>query len=501
MLSLVALCAVALFAAPSMAQDKPAAPAAAVPATGAAPAATADAPAAAPAAAAPAAVPAAAPAVAAPTPNKGDTAWMITATAFVILMTIPGLALFYGGMVRTKNSLSMLMQVFAVFSLLSILWAIYGYSIAFTEGNSFFGGFSRLFLNGVTPDSTAATFSKGVVIPEYIYIAFQCTFAAITPCLILGAFSDRIKFSAMLMFMVLWFTFSYLPIAHMVWYWAGPDAYTSAAAADKATATAGFLFQKGAIDFAGGTVVHINAGIAGLVGALFLGRRLGFGREPMAPHNLTMTMIGTSLLWMGWFGFNVGSNLEATGTAAMAFCNTHFATAAAAIAWMFGEWIFRGKPTMLGAASGAVAGLVAITPACGFVGPMGAIVLGIVAGLVCLWAVVWLKTKLGYDDSLDVFGVHCVGGILGALGTGILAAPVLGGTGVYDYVANKVGDYSIGAQFVSQLWAVGTSLLWSGVVAFLAYKITDIVIGLRVTEEEEREGLDETQHGERAYNM
>ena len=426
---------------------------------------------------------------------------MITATAFVILMTIPGLALFYGGMVRTKNSLSMLMQVFAVFALLSVLWAIYGYSIAFTEGNSFFGGFSRLFLKGVTPDSTVATFSKGVVIPEYIYIAFQCTFAAITPCLILGAFSDRIKFSAVLMFMVLWFTFSYLPIAHMVWYWAGPDAYTDAAAAEKAAATAGFLFQKGAIDFAGGTVVHINAGIAGLVGALVLGRRLGFGREPMAPHSLTMTMIGASLLWMGWFGFNVGSNLEATGTAAMAFCNTHFATAAAAIAWMFGEWIFRGKPTMLGAASGAVAGLVAITPACGFVGPMGAIVLGIVAGLVCLWAVVWLKSKLGYDDSLDVFGVHCIGGIIGALGTGILAAPMLGGTGVYDYVANKVGDYSIATQFISQLWAVGTSLVWSGVVAFIAYKITDMVIGLRVTEEQEREGLDETQHGERAYNM
>jgi Amt family ammonium transporter len=404
-------------------------------------------------------------------------------------------------MVRTKNSLSMLMQVFAVFALLSVLWAIYGYSIAFTEGNSFFGGFSRLFLKGVTPDSTVATFSKGVVIPEYIYIAFQCTFAAITPCLILGAFSDRIKFSAVLMFMVIWFTFSYLPIAHMVWFWAGPDAYTDAAAGEKAGAIAGWLFQKGAIDFAGGTVVHVNAGIAGLVGALVLGRRLGFGREPMAPHSLTMTMIGASLLWMGWFGFNVGSNLEANGTAAMAFCNTHFATAAAAIAWMFGEWIFRGKPTMLGAASGAVAGLVAITPACGFVGPMGAIVLGIVAGLVCLWAVVWLKSKLGYDDSLDVFGVHCVGGIIGALGTGILAAPMLGGTGVYDYVANKVGDYSIATQFISQLWAVGTSLVWSGVVAYIAYKLTDMVIGLRVTEEQEREGLDETQHGERAYNM
>jgi Amt family ammonium transporter len=287
----------------------------------------------------------------------------------------------------------------------------------------------------------------------------------------------------------------------MVWNWPGPDAYTSADAAAKATATAGFLFQKGAIDFAGGTVVHINAGIAGLVGALVLGKRLGYNKEPMPPHSLTMTMIGAALLWMGWFGFNAGSNLEATGAAAMAFCNTHFATAAAACAWMFGEWIFRGKPTMLGAASGAVAGLVAITPACGFIGPMGAIVLGIVAGLVCLWAVVWLKSKFGYDDSLDVFGVHCIGGIIGAIGTGILCAPSLGGTGVYDYVANKVGDYDMGAQVISQLWAVCTSLIWSGVVAFIAYKIVDVVVGLRVTEEQEREGLDETQHGERAYNM
>jgi ammonium transporter, Amt family len=426
---------------------------------------------------------------------------MIVATAFVILMTIPGLAMFYGGMVRSKNTLSMLMQVFVVFSLLSVLWVLYGYSIAFTEGNAFFGGFSRLFLSGMTPDSTAATFSKGVVIPEYIYCAFQLTFAAITPCLILGAFADRIKFSAVLLFMVLWFTFSYLPIAHMVWYWAGPDAYTSAEAGAKATATAGFLFQKGAIDFAGGTVVHVNSGVAGLVGAVVIGKRLGFGKESMAPHNLTMTMIGTALLWVGWFGFNVGSNLEATGSAAMAFVNTHVATATAALAWMFGEWIFRGKPTMLGAASGAVAGLVAITPACGFVGPMGAIVIGLLAGLVCLWAVTWLKTKLGYDDSLDVFGVHCIGGILGAILTGVFVSPNLGGTGVYDYVANKVGDYNMADQVTSQLWAVGTSLVWSGVVAFICYKIVDVVIGLRVTEEQEREGLDETQHGERAYNL
>ncbi|MEO8628224.1 MAG: ammonium transporter, partial [Betaproteobacteria bacterium] len=428
--------------------------------------------------------------------------WMLTATVLVILMTIPGLALFYGGMVRAKNMLGTLMQVFAVFSLLSVLWVIYGYSIAFTEGNAFFGGFSRLFLSGVTPDSTVATFSKGVVIPEYVYLAFQLTFAAITPCLIVGAFAERIKFSAMLLFMVLWFTFSYLPIAHMVWYWPGPDAFTTTDAAAKASATGGWLWQKGALDFAGGTVVHINAGIAGLVGALFIGKRLGYGREAMPPHSLVMTMIGASLLWVGWFGFNVGSNLEANGVASMVMVNTQIATAAAALAWMFGEWIFRGKPTMLGAASGAVAGLVAITPACGFVGPMGSIALGVIAGLVCLWSVTWLKSKLGYDDSLDVFGVHCIGGILGALGTGVFASPSLMGTGVWDYVANAVTpNYSIASQFMVQLIGVVTTLVWSGVVAFIAYKITDMVIGLRITEEQEREGLDEAQHGERAYNM
>jgi Amt family ammonium transporter len=493
LLLLLALTASVWIAAPGFAQDKPAdQPAAAAPAdakpSGAAAPAGATAP-------APAATPATPPA-----PNKGDTAWMIVATAFVILMTIPGLALFYAGMVRTKNSLSMLMQVFAVFCVLSVLWVVYGYSVAFTEGNAFFGGLSKLFLTGVTPDSAAATFSKGVYIPELIYVAFQLTFAAITPCLILGAFADRIKFSAVLLFMVLWFTFSYLPIAHMVWYWAGPDAYTDAKAGEAAAATAGWLFQKGAIDFAGGTVVHVNAGIAGLVGALVMGKRLGYGKEAMAPHSLTMTMIGASLLWMGWFGFNVGSNLEANGAAANAFVNTHAATAIAAVAWMFGEWIFRGKPTMLGAASGAVAGLVAITPACGFVGLKGALVIGLVAGLVCLWAVVWLKSKLGYDDSLDVFGVHCIGGIIGALLTGVFVNPDLGGVGVYDYVANKA-TYDFGAQMSAQFWAVGTSLVWSGVVAFVSYKIVDLVIGLRVTEEQEREGLDETQHGERAYNI
>ena len=328
----------------------------------------------------------------APVPNKGDTAWMIVATVLVILMTIPGLALFYGGLVRTKNMLSVLMQVFVTFCLISVLWVFYGYSIAFTEGNAFFGGFSRLFLAGMTADSTAATFSKGVVIPEYIYVVFQLTFAAITPCLIVGAFAERMKFSAVLLFMVLWFTFSYLPIAHMVWYWPGPDAFTDAAAAEKATATAGWLFQKGALDFAGGTVVHINAGIAALVGAYMIGKRIGYNKEAMTPHSLTLTMVGASLLWVGWFGFNVGSNLEATGTAALVFVNTLVATAAAALSWLFFEKMFKGKPSMLGAASGAVAGLVAITPACGFVGPMGAIALGLIAGALCLWGVSGLKT-------------------------------------------------------------------------------------------------------------
>jgi Amt family ammonium transporter len=454
-------------------------------------------------AAAPATAPAAAPAateVKKPEPNKGDTAWMIVATAFVLMMTIPGLALFYGGLVRTKNMLSVLMQVFVVCSLLTVLWFLYGYSIAFTEGNAFFGGFDRLFLKGLTPDSTSATFSKGVVIPEYIYMVFQCTFAAITPCLIVGAFAERMKFSAVLMFMVLWFTFSYLPIAHMVWFWAGPDAYTDAAAADKAQAIAGFIFQKGALDFAGGTVVHINSGIAGLVGALVVGKRLGYGREAMAPHSLTMTMIGASLLWVGWFGFNAGSNLEANGTTAMVFANTFVATASAALSWMFLEWMFKGKPSMLGAASGAVAGLVAITPACGWVGPMGSIALGIIVGAVCLWAVNGLKRMFGYDDALDVFGVHCIGGIVGAMGVGVFASPSLGGTGVYDYVANKVGDYDMGAQLISQAWGVGVTLVWSGVVAFICYKIVDIVIGLRVPEEVEREGLDLNEHGEMAYH-
>jgi ammonium transporter, Amt family len=461
---------------------------------------------AAPAAAAPAAAEPAAPAEAKPPapppPNKGDTAWMLISTALVIMMTIPGLALFYGGMVRAKNMLSVLMKVFVTFSLLSLLWAIYGYSVAFTDGNAFFGGLSKMFLKGITASSTAATFSKNVYIPEYVYVAFQLTFAAITPCLIVGAFAERMKFSAMLWFMVLWFTFSYLPVAHMVWFWAGPDAITNPETLDQVTKAAGYLWAKGALDFAGGTVVHVNAGIAGLVGALVIGKRIGYGREAMPPHSLTMTMIGASLLWVGWFGFNVGSNLEATGLAAMVFVNTHLATAAAALAWLFIEWMVRGKPTMLGVASGAIAGLVVITPACGFVGPMGSIVLGIIAGIVCFWAVVWLKSKLGYDDTLDVFGVHCIGGILGALGTGIFAAPSLGGQGIYDYIKDAANpEYSISSQFMIQLTGVIVTLLWSAIVAYIAFKVIDMTIGLRVAEEQEREGLDETQHGERAYHM
>ena len=455
-------------------------------------------------AAAPAATPAtdeAAPAAAAPVADKGDIAWMIVATVLVTLMVIPGLGLFYGGLVRSKNMLSVLMQTFVIFSLIGVLWALYGYSVAFTDGNAFFGGLSKAFLQGVTPDSVVGTFSKGVVIPEYIYVAFQMTFAAITPALIVGAFAERMKFSAVLLFVVLWFTFSYLPIAHMVWFWAGPDAYTSQAAADAATAGAGFLFQKGALDFAGGTVVHINAGIAGLVGAILLGKRLGYGREAMTPHSLTMTMIGASLLWVGWFGFNVGSNLEATGFAALVFVNTLLATCAATLSWTLVEWFAKGKPSMLGGASGAVAGLVAITPACGFAGPMGAIILGLIVSPVCFLFVSKVKSMFGYDDSLDVFGVHGVGGIIGAIGTGVVVSPALGGTGVYDYVANKVGSYDMLTQVTSQAWGVGLTVVWSAVVAFVAYKIVDLVVGLRVSEEVEREGLDTAEHGERAYHI
>jgi len=458
----------------------------------------------APAAAAPAAAPAAdasAPAAIVDVVNKGDNAWLIVATAFVILMSVPGLALFYGGLVRTKNALSVLIQVFVVFALISVLWVVYGYSLAFTEGNAFVGGFGKLFLHGVTPDSIAATFSKGVGVSELIYVAFQGAFAAITVALVLGAFAERIKFSAVLVFSVIWFTFAYCPIAHIVWYWAGPDAYTTADAAAAANATAGYMFQKGALDFAGGTVVHINAAVAGLVGAFMVGKRVGFGKESMAPHSLTLTMIGASLLWVGWFGFNAGSALEANGSAALAFVNTWIATAAAALSWLLAEWLIKGKPSMLGAASGAVAGLVAITPAAGFVGVVGGLIIGLAAGVICLWGVNGLKKMLGADDALDVFGVHGVGGILGALLTGVFASPSLGGTGIYDYVANKVADgYSIVDQLIIQATGVGVTILVSGVVALVAYKLVDMFIGLRVPEDEEREGLDISSHGESAYH-
>lgn len=410
----------------------------------------------------------------APTVDKGDVAWMMTATMLVIFMTIPGLALFYGGLVRAKNMLSVLMQVFMVFAVITILWCIYGYSLAFGGGGLYIGTLDKIFLSGVSVDSLADTFSEGVKIPEYAFIAFQATFAAISCALIVGAFAERIKFSAVLLFCVLWFTFSYLPIAHMVWYGEG------------------LLFQDGAIDFAGGTVVHINAGVAALVGAYMVGKRIGYGKEAMAPHNMVMTMIGASMLWVGWFGFNAGSNLEATSGATLAFLNTILATSAAAVAWASAETLLKGKPSMLGAASGAVAGLVAITPACGTIGPMGAILLGLISGVVCLWAVHGLKKMMGVDDSLDVFGIHGISGIIGAILVGVFTAPSLGGTGAEDF--------SIASQVLIQTKGVVITILWSGIVSVVMFKLVDIVIGLRVPEEEERIGLDVTSHGERAYN-
>ncbi|HIE90809.1 MAG: ammonium transporter [Methylophilaceae bacterium] len=411
---------------------------------------------------------------AAPTVDKGDTSWMMVATLLVILMTVPGLALFYGGLVRSKNMLSILMQVLVVFSLISVAWAVYGYSLAFGSGEGvFYGDLGKLFLSGVTMDSLAATFTDGVMIPEMIFIAFQCTFAGITCALIVGSYAERMKFSAVLLFSLIWFTFSYIPIAHMVW------------------GTGGYLLDKGALDFAGGTVVHINAGVAGLVGAYMVGKRLGYGKEAFTPHSLTMTMVGASLLWVGWFGFNAGSNLEATGGAGLAFINTLLAPAAAVLAWTTAEAITRGKASMLGAASGAVAGLVAITPACGSVGPMGAIIIGLTGGFLCLWGVTGLKKMLGADDSLDVFGVHGIGGIVGALLTGVFTDASLGGIGM---------DTTIVEQVMIQGEGVLITILWSGVVAFIAYKLVDIVIGLRVSEDEERTGLDTAYHGERAYS-
>ena len=447
---------------------------------------------------------------AATVPNKGDTSWMLISTALVLMMSVPALALFYGGMVRSKNALSVLMQVFVVFSLATVLWAVYGYSLAFTEGSgklaSIIGGWDRLFLKGTFDAvkgefSMAATFSRNTPIYELVFVAFQATFAAITCALILGAFVERIKFSAVLIFTVIWFTFSYVPIAHMVWFWMGPDAYTSAEVVDAMNARAGYLWQLGALDFAGGTVVHINAGVAGLVGAYLVGKRLGYGKDHMAPHNLTMTMIGASLLWVGWFGFNAGSAYEANGSAALAFMNTFLATACAVLSWTFAEWLFKGKPSMLGAASGAVAGLVAITPAAGNVGIPGAFVIGTVAGIVCLWGVNGLKKMLKVDDSLDVFGVHALGGILGALLTGVFNAPSLGGPGFYNnWFEMKPGFDTITAQVLIQAKTVGITVLWTAVVAFIAFKIADFTVGLRVPADEEREGLDTTSHGESAYH-
>jgi Amt family ammonium transporter len=443
----------------------------------------------------------------APVPNKGDTAWMLTATALVLLMSVPALALFYGGLVRTKNMLSVLMQVFVGFSLITVLWCCYGYSLAFTQGNAIVGGLSRVFLSGTFDPRTGAyslagTFSRNTPIYELVYAAFQATFAAITCCLILGSLVERIRFSAVLLFLVIWFTCSYCPIAHMVWYWAGPDAYTAPDKVAAVNATAGLIWQWGALDFAGGTVVHINAGVAGLVGAFVLGKRIGFGREPMAPHSLTMTMIGASLLWFGWFGFNAGSALEANGSAALAFMNTYLATACAVLSWMFTEWLVKGKPSMLGAASGAVAGLVAITPAAGNVGIPGAFVIGLTVGVVCLWGVTGLKRLIRADDSLDVFGVHAVGGTFGALMTGIFNAPLLGGPGsTTDWVSGTTGYPGIATQFLIQLKAVSLVLVWTATVAFIAFHLVKWLVGLRVPEEDEREGLDITSHGERAYDL
>ena len=499
--------AAAVFAPGAWAQDS-AASAAAPAASAVVAAASAAAPAAAAAASAPDAA-ASAPAAPAVVPNKGDTAWMMLSTLLVIMMTVPGLALFYGGLVRSKNMLSVLMQVMVGFSLIVVLWVIYGYSLAFTEGNAFIGGTDRLFMKGIWDNvagtfSNAATFSKGVAIPEIVYAAFQATFAGITACLIVGSFAERMKFSAVLVFLALWFTFSYLPIAHMVWFWEGPDAYTSAAVVDATNAKAGLLWQWGALDFAGGTVVHINAAVAGLVGAFMVGKRVGFGKEAFTPHSLTLTMVGSALLWVGWFGFNAGSALEANGVAGLAFMNTFVATAMAVLAWCVGEALHKGKASMLGAASGAVAGLVAITPAAGNVGIIGALVIGAVASFACLWGVTGLKKMLGADDTLDVFGVHGVGGIIGALLTGVFNSPNLGGPSYpvdwFTVTAVTPDAYSIAAQVLVQAKAIGVTILVSGVVSLIAYKLVDMTIGLRVPEDAEREGLDITSHGETAYS-
>ena len=428
--------------------------------------------------------------------DKGDTTWMLISSALVLLMSVPALALFYGGLVRTKNMLSLLMQVFMIVSVAALVWVSWGYTLAFTSGTPFIGGFSKLFLQGVDATTVAATFSNNVYIPEYAFVVFQMTFACITPALIVGAFAERIKFTPLILFVVAWLTIVYFPIAHMVWYWAGPDFLVDA------PTDMGYLWGMGALDFAGGTVVHINAGIAGLVGCIMIGKRIGYGREATPPHSMTMTMIGASLLWVGWFGFNAGSNLEAKGLAALAFINTFVATAAAAVAWCLIDQFHHGKPSLLGAVTGAVAGLVAITPASGFAAPMTSILLGFIASGVCYVFVAYVKNKLKYDDTLDVFGVHCVGGIVGAIGTAIVADPSLGGQGWLDYTVFPAvaGEYDMAGQLVTQIKAVTLTLLWSGIGSAVLFFILDKTIGLRPDAEAEREGLDITEHGERAYN-
>ena len=456
--------------------------------------------------------------------DKGDVAWMSISTVLVLLMTVPGLALFYGGLVRTKNMLSMLTQVFAIASVVAIIWVTYGYSLAFSYGgawDNYVGGFDKIFLRGVDVTTVVPTFTNGVWLPEFTFIAFQMTFAMITPALIVGAFAERIKFSSLMVFIILWVTFIYFPMAHMVWWWGGPDylaeqqtalliAQAAGDAAAEATASAnltanGLLWNWGALDFAGGTVVHINAGIAGLVGCIMLGKRVGFGKESMAPHSLTMTMIGAALLWVGWFGFNAGSNFESNSITSLVIVNTFIATAAAGVAWMFAEWILKGKPSLLGLVSGVVTGLVAITPACGFAGPMGSLVLGLVAGVACFFFVAYVKNMFKLDDSLDVFGIHGLGGIIGALATGILVNPALGGAGIPDYTSVpgtlQVAEYVFGIHFMNQVWAVGFTILFVGIGSAILFKLVDLVMGLRVANDVEREGLDLAEHGERAYNM
>ncbi len=435
-------------------------------------------------------------AAAAPVPDKGDTTWMLLSTILVLLMIVPGLALFYGGLVRSKNMLSVLLQVLMIAAVAMLVWVAYGYSMAFTAGgstNSFFGGFSKMFLAGVDTSTVVESFSKGVVIPELVFVCFQMTFAAITPALIVGAFAERVKFSAVILFTILWLTFVYFPIAHMVWFWGGPSAYAD---------PAGLIFSFGAIDFAGGTVVHINAGVAGLIGAIMVGKRTGFGKDMMAPHSMTLTMVGASLLWVGWFGFNAGSNLESNGYAALAMINTFLATAAAIVSWAIVETFTRGKVSVLGAVSGAVAGLVVVTPAAGFVGPLGSIVMGLVVSPICYFFVSTVKNKFGYDDTADVFGIHGIGGIIGALLTGVFVNPALGGAGIVDYsTADFAASYAgTAAQVMSQLKGVLVTIVWCGVISVILYKIVDVIVGLRVPVEAEREGLDLASHGEAAYH-